>query len=421
MFKSTSKEESKKNRKYTAVFVSFLSIFLMIMISCIYYMISCIYSEIAWNNTNPGKDYNHPAYINTCNCYKNNTNPGKDYNTQQQSNSYFPGIGPNTIADIVEYASPAVVKIETVVPTRSDNLILNDPFFRYFFGDQLDPFPQQRTGLGSGFIISEEGYILTNEHVIDDASEIYVYIKGRKQPVPAKVVGADFDLDLAVLKIDPLPNLPTLKLGNSENIRVGEWVIAIGSPYGLEATVTVGVISAKERPVRVQDRKYEHLLQTDASINPGNSGGPLLNLRGEVIGINTAVNIQAQGIGFAIPSSTVKAVLDQLIEKGRIIRPWLGVYIQTVTPRIASYFDLKYDYGAMVVEVHKGSPAYRAGIRPGDVIIGLDGVKVTTADEIIDIIRSKKVGEALKIKLVDSRGKEREMSVVLTERPANIR
>ena len=351
---------------------------------------------------------------------QNNSDTSKN-NIQPTEGMSLPGVGHNTIAEIVEYSSPAVVKIETIVREDSDDLMLNDPFFYHFFGDQFAPLPQERTGLGSGFIISKEGYILTNEHVIDGAEEIYVNIKGYEQPVPARVIGADFDLDLAVLKIDPLPDLPILKLGRSEDVKVGEWVIAIGSPYGLEDTVTVGVISAKERPVNVQDRHYEHLLQTDASINPGNSGGPLLNLKGEVIGINTAVNIQAQGIGFAIPTSTVKAVLDQLIENGRVIRPWLGVHIQTVTPRIVSHFGLKYDYGVMVFEVQENSPAHKVGIVPGDVIISIDGVKVTTAEEVVNVIQSKQVGDVLKIKLVDRNGQKREVLVALTERPVGIK
>ena len=214
--------------------------------------------------------------------------------------------------------------------------------------------------------------------------------------------------------------MPFLRLGSSENIKVGNWVIAIGSPYGLEDTVTVGVISAKERPVDVQDRHYEHLLQTDASINPGNSGGPLLNLQGEVIGINTAVNIQAQGIGFAIPTSTVKAVLDQLIKEGRVIRPWLGVHIQTVTPKLAEYFDLKYDGGVMVFEVQKGSPANKVGIRRGDVIISLDGKKVTDTEKLIDIVQSKQIGDQLKVGITRE-GQEMELIVTVVERPAGVR
>lgn len=330
-----------------------------------------------------------------------------------------PGLGPNIIAEIVEQVSPAVVKIETVVVEQTQSPFFNDPFFRQFFGT---PQPQyhQRAGLGSGFIISNEGYILTNEHVIDGAKEIYVRVKGREKPIQAKVVGSDFDLDLAVLKIPGSRDLPALKLGSSEQIQVGHWVIAIGSPYGLEDTVTVGVISAKERPVSVQDRHYKHLLQTDASINPGNSGGPLLNLQGEVVGINTAVNAQAQGIGFAIPTSTVVEVLDELIKDGRVLRPWMGVQIQTLTPELAQYFRLEQDWGVVITGVLRGSPAEKTGLRRGDIIITLDGKKVTTTDELTDTVRSKQVGEPLEVGIIRD-GSKANIKLVVEERPAGNR
>ncbi|MGD0153069.1 MAG: trypsin-like peptidase domain-containing protein [Thermacetogeniaceae bacterium] len=226
-----------------------------------------------------------------------------------------PAIGTDTIADTVAAAGPAVVKIETQVTTQVENPFFNDPFFRQFFGqgnNQSETMVQK--GLGSGFFISADGYLLTNEHVIDGAQQIQVTIMGKSQPVNARVVGSDQDLDLAVLKVDAGSNLPYLKLGDSDNIRVGSWAIAIGNPYGLDHTVTVGVISAKGRPITVQDRSYRNLLQTDASINPGNSGGPLLDMNGEVIGINTAVDAQAQGIGFAIPSNTAKNILATVVK-----------------------------------------------------------------------------------------------------------
>ncbi|MFA5384528.1 MAG: trypsin-like peptidase domain-containing protein [Eubacteriales bacterium] len=225
------------------------------------------------------------------------------------------------VANIVSSAGPAVVKIDTYT-TRSVYVdpFFNDPFFRQFFGS---PYGQSQTqeehGLGSGFIFSSNGYILTNDHVINGADRIKVTIQGYKNPLLATVVGEDYDLDLAVLKVQA-KNLPMLKLGDSNVTRVGNWVIAIGNPYGLDHTVTVGVISAKERPISAENRKYKNLLQTDASINPGNSGGPLLNLAGEVIGINTAV-AQAQGIGFAIPSKTANEVILGLISKGKVVKP----------------------------------------------------------------------------------------------------
>jgi S1-C subfamily serine protease len=230
------------------------------------------------------------------------------------SSSAIPGVEPNTIADTVAAVGPAVVRIDTEVTTQVENPFFNDPLFQQFFGQD---FGQSQTeveqGLGSGFLVSPDGYLLTNEHVIDGATSITVTIAGQSQPVSAQVINSDKDLDLAVLKVNAGTDLPYLKLGDSDNTPVGSWAIAIGNPYGLDHTVTVGVISAKGRPIAVQDRNYTNLLQTDASINPGNSGGPLLNLDGQVVGINTAVDEQAQGIGFAIPSNTALTFLDSVI------------------------------------------------------------------------------------------------------------
>jgi S1-C subfamily serine protease len=221
-----------------------------------------------------------------------------------------PGIGQDTIADTVAAAGPAVVKIETEVTTQVANPFFDDPFFNQFFGQNLDqPQTEVEQGLGSGFLVSSDGLIMTNEHVIDGATVITVTIAGQSQPVSAQVINSDKDDDLALLKVNAGSNLPYLKLGDSDNIRAGDWAIAIGNPYGLDHTVTVGVISAKGRPITVGDHDYPNLLQTDASINPGNSGGPLLDLNGEVIGINTAVDEQAQGIGFAIPSNTASNLI----------------------------------------------------------------------------------------------------------------
>ena len=213
--------------------------------------------------------------------------------------SSLPGGDPNAIADMVEQVGPAVVMINTTVVQNARNRsFLDDPFFRYFFGDRIPSVPsEQRTqGLGSGFITSADGYILTNEHVVEGADEVKVTVSGYDDPFVAEVVGTDRELDLAVLKINAPKKLPTVKMGNSDTTRVGEWVVAIGNPYGLDHTVTVGVVSAKGRPVPVENRIYKNLLQTDTAINPGNSGGPLLNLKGEVIGINTAVNAAGQGL-----------------------------------------------------------------------------------------------------------------------------
>uniref|UniRef100_A0A7C2E9N2 PDZ domain-containing protein n=1 Tax=Ammonifex degensii TaxID=42838 RepID=A0A7C2E9N2_9THEO len=328
---------------------------------------------------------------------------------------------PDTIAAIVRQAGPAVVKIETLVPVQNPHLnpFFNDPFFREFFGRMAPPQQEYRTGLGSGFIIRSDGYILTNEHVIGEASEVRVTVSGFSEPFKARVVGADYDLDLAVLKIEAPRSLPYLKLGDAEGMAVGDWVIAIGNPYGLDHTVTVGVLSAKGRPVDIEDRHYKNLLQTDASINPGNSGGPLLNLAGEVIGINTAVNAQAQGIGFAIPSNTVKAVLDDLIKKGKVVRPWLGVQVQAVDEKWASYLGLPKAEGALVMGVVSGSPAERAGIRRGDVILELAGRKVTNPDDLIAIIKEQRIGSRVKL-VIWREGKLVGAEVTVNEKPAKL-
>ncbi|MDF9409336.1 MAG: putative serine protease HtrA [Pelotomaculum sp. PtaB.Bin013] len=330
--------------------------------------------------------------------WANETNPGEAYNP-------LPGIGPDTIPDIVSRVSPAVVRIDTTEQSSgSGNLdpFFNDPFFRQFFGNQnlMPSQPRVSRGLGSGFIVSSDGYILTNEHVINGADAIEVTLAGQDKAYPARKVGSDKDLDLAVLKIDAGAELPTVPLGNSDSIRVGDWVIAIGNPYGLDHTVTVGVISAKGRPMTVQDRQYKNLLQTDASINPGNSGGPLLNLNGEVVGINTAINAQAQGIGFAIPSSTVKSVFDDLVNKGGVAHPWLGVYLQSVTNEIAQYYGLKDLSGALIAQVVEGGPAAKAGLQRGDVITGYNGSNVSNPNNLIDLVNGTQVGSQVEINFV---------------------
>ena len=305
-----------------------------------------------------------------------------------------------SIDKIVDQVGPAVVKIETIiqVQTNTNDLFLNpfnDPFFRDFFGDSFrsEPETKESQGLGSGLIISKDGYILTNNHVIDGATEINVYLTSRQEPYPAEVIGADAELDLAVIKIKAGTNLPMLKLGDSTKTKVGNWVIAIGNPYGLDQTVTVGVISAKGRPVVIDGTEFKDLIQTDASINPGNSGGPLLNLNGEVVGINTAINAQAQGIGFAIPSSSVLQVLDDLLLKGKVVRPWLGVYMEPVTEELAKYFGMNKAEGAYINAVQKDSPAEKAGLRRGDIILELNKKAITKPEDLQEAVKASKIGD----------------------------
>jgi Do/DeqQ family serine protease len=334
----------------------------------------------------------------------------------------MPVVYPNHIADIVDKAGPAVVKIDTKVTTEQSqplNPFFNDPFFRQFFGDTGPGQQRVQEGMGSGFIISEDGYILTNQHVVSGASEILVTVVGYEEPFKAQLVGEDFDLDLAVIKIKAPKPLPTLKMGDSDKVKVGEWVIAIGNPYGLDHTVTVGVVSAKGRPVNIPTeqgmRRYKNLMQTDTAINPGNSGGPLLNLNGEVIGINTAINANAQGIGFVIPTSTIRPVLDELIEKGKVIRPFLGVTVQDVTQELAEYFNLKEAAGAIVTDVVPGSPADQAGLRRGDVILSIDERPVKNAEDLVNQIQSKKVG-AKSVLLLSREGQTMYVQVTIREK-----
>ncbi|NLG87233.1 MAG: PDZ domain-containing protein [Firmicutes bacterium] len=321
----------------------------------------------------------------------------------QAALNYVPGGNPNTIADIVEQVGPSVVMINTTVIQKSQGIdpFFDDPFFRYFFGQGVPSVPKERRsqGLGSGFIISSDGYILTNEHVIDAADEVKVTVSGYDNAFPAKVVGTDKELDLAILKIDAPKPLPTAKLGNSDATRVGEWVVAIGNPYGLDHTVTVGVVSAKGRPVPVQDRIYKNLLQTDAAINPGNSGGPLLNLNGEVIGINTAVNAAGQGLGFAIPINTAKEVMDSLRTQGKVVRPWLGVSVLDITADIQQYFKLPDRRGAIIGEIISGSPAAKANLQVGDVIRKVDDEVIEDAEDLVDTIQKKKIGDSVGLEI----------------------
>lgn len=329
---------------------------------------------------------------------------------------------PDNIAQLFETASPAVVKIETYVNTakRSNSgSMLDDSFFRQFFGDdypgttepetdtQNEEGQMQQSGIGTGFFFESTGYILTNQHVVSESDQIKVIVQGYDKPFTAELLGSSYELDLAVLKVTGDKAFPTLPLGNSDNINIGDWVVAIGNPYGFDHTVTVGVLSAKERPIDIQDtqgeRKYEHLLQTDASINPGNSGGPLLNVNGEVVGINTAVSSQAQGIGFAIPTSTIQEVLDNLKNNKTIPKPavpYIGAELQDVTADIAKQLGMDKVEGSIVRNVYYNSPAYLAELQQFDVIVGIDGKKYANTQELIAAIQTKKVGDKIELNIV---------------------
>src|SRR5256714_3755985 len=279
---------------------------------------------------------------------------------------------------VADRVTPAVVNVSTV--PKKPSAEETPERFREFFGEEFyERFFRRRPrddarASGSGVIVDPKGYILTNNHVIENAQDITVRLSdGRK--LAGKLVGRDPKTDLAVLKVDAPAPLPAAELGDSDRLRVGQWAIAIGNPFGLDRTVTVGIVSATARN-RVGVATYENFIQTDASINPGNSGGPLLNLDGKVIGINTAIVAAGQGIGFSIPINEAKAVMTQLIAKGRVVRGWLGIAIQDVNDELAASFGVREREGVLVADVVKGGPAEVAGLRPGDVIIELNGTKI---------------------------------------------
>ena len=295
----------------------------------------------------------------------------------------------------------------------------NDDFFRSPFDDLFkrffDDFEREHKtrSLGSGVIVDERGYILTNNHVIKGADEIKVKLSDGRE-FAGKVRGQDSKTDLALIKIEARDRLPVARLGNSDEIKIGSWAIAIGNPFGLEHTVTVGVVSAKGRAIGAA--AYEDFIQTDASINPGNSGGPLTNIKGEVIGINTAIVAGGQGIGFAIPINMAKRVLDSLITKGKVTRPWLGVVIQDITPPLARHFGVEPREGVLISEVTPNGPADDAGLRRGDVITEIDGKRVDSAHKLQREILGKRVRGRVGL-LVLRDGKERMRYAVLEEMP----
>ncbi|MDR0470085.1 MAG: trypsin-like peptidase domain-containing protein [Peptococcaceae bacterium] len=318
----------------------------------------------------------------------------------------------DTVRNIVQQCGDSVVRITAEVSRASTgNPFFNDPFFRDFFGPQ-----QPRGGLGSGFLFRHDGYILTNNHVIEGADLIQVYLSSDEDPHDATVIGTAPELDLAVIKIEG-EGFPFLSIGDSDEVYVGDWVVAIGNPYGLDHTVTVGVISAMGRPLTIEGTEYQDLLQTDAAINPGNSGGPMLNLRGEVIGINTAINASAQGIGFAIPSRTVLDALDDLEAGVERVKPWVGISMQAMSRDMLQYFGVEgMSTGVIVVEVTPGAPAQKIGILRGDVLLEIDGRKITDTAQVQGLIARHKVGDIVKV-LVFRNGEEIEFMVELEERP----
>lgn len=333
------------------------------------------------------------------------------------------GVRPASFADLAEKVKPAVVNISTtkVIKGRGPrspfggtpfDRYFGEDFFERFFGDMpRREFRQQ--SLGSGFIISPDGYIFTNNHVVEQSDKIIVKLSDGRE-YEAKVVGKDAKTDIALIKIKASENLPVVEIGDSDKLRVGEWVIAIGNPFGLEQTVTAGIVSAKGRVIGAGP--YDNFIQTDASINPGNSGGPLFNMEGKVIGINTAIVAQGQGIGFAIPISMAKTILPDLKAKGKVTRGWLGVAVQDLTEDMAKSLNLKERRGAIISEVFKGDPADRAGLKEGDIVTEINGKKIKDSHELLLTVASFHVGDRITVKVLRN-GREMTFNITVSERP----
>lgn len=330
-----------------------------------------------------------------------------------------------TFSRIAEKVIPSVVtvRVEQTVKGQRPGDFPDSDFFRFFGPPRgQDSLFFKLRGLGSGVIVSSDGYILTNSHVIGNADKIMVSMPGRKQPIKATVVGSDRLTDLAVIKVDA-DNLPTAQLGNSDSLRIGEWVLAIGAPFQLEHSVTAGIISAVGRS-RVRIAEYEDFIQTDAAINPGNSGGALVNFDGAVIGINTAIASQTStynGVGFAIPINMAKKIMTQLITEGRVVRGWLGVAIQDLDPEIKEARKISVDQGILISEVRKDSPAEKAGFKVGDVIIEYQDKKYSTTDSLRMAIADTRPGSRVTFKVLrigtsrtDSDAENTEQTMTLT-------
>jgi serine protease DegQ len=316
--------------------------------------------------------------------------------------------------EAAQRAMPAVVNIYTTKATRQPQQpFMDDPLFRKFFGEQQE---EKQFSLGSGVIVSSKGYILTNNHVIETADEIEVALAdGRK--AAAKVVGADPETDLAVIKIE-LPNLPAITLGRVEQSMVGDVVLAIGNPFGVGQTVTMGIVSALGRN-HLGINTFENFIQTDAAINPGNSGGALIDTNGNLLGINTAIYSRSGGslgIGFAIPATTVRTVMESIIATGQVVRGWIGVEPQDITPELAESFGLSKKSGAIIAGVLKGSPADRAGMRPGDILVAVEGKPVNDTTEMLNIIAQLTPGNKARITVL-RKNQEEALAVVVGVRP----
>lgn len=331
------------------------------------------------------------------------------------------------MAEVVAAVRPAVVNISTTRITKTPGLshpFFDDPFFRRFFDDDTNQLRKKRehraANLGSGVIVDKNGYILTNNHVIKGADEIKIRLSDRRE-FKGRVIGTDPKTDIAVIKIDA-DRLAAIKWGDSDKLRVGETVIAVGNPFGLNQTVTSGIVSATGR-ANVGIADYEDFIQTDAAINPGNSGGALVNARGELIGINTAIFSTSggyQGIGFAIPSNMAKSVMENLIKNGKVIRGWLGITVQQLTPELLRQFNLRDDKGVLVADVAEQSPADKAGIKRGDVIIEFEGKAINEPSILRNMAANAPPGKEVGIKLIRN-DSMKTIKVIIAELPSDIK
>jgi serine protease Do len=351
---------------------------------------------------------------------------------------FFAGAGaawaqdkPGSFADLVDTVSPAVVNIrtmKTVTSSLPNRFTFRGPGGQEFDQDDMPDMLRRFFGLpgnggegrdlkqrslGSGVIVDKEGYVLTNNHVIANADEIMVMLSGGEE-LPARIVGRDAKTDLALIKVTPGKNMPFLPLGDSEKLRVGDWVLALGNPFGLTSTVTAGIVSAKGRNIGAGP--YDDFIQTDASINPGNSGGPLVDLNGRVVGINTAIVAQGQGIGFAIPSSLVGAVMKQLREQGKVTRGWLGIYFQRVSKELAKVFAIDENKGVLVADVMPGGPADAAGLKRGDIILSFDNKEINDAHTLPRMVAETTVGSKVKVNVL-RQGEKIDLNIVIGEMP----
>lgn len=329
-----------------------------------------------------------------------------------------------SLSEVSRAVTPSVVNISTTMTITAEETpfgdLFNDPFFRRFFGTPFGPERKYRTtALGSGVIVSKDGYILTNNHVVKNAEKIKVILYDKRQ-YDAKVIGTDPKTDLAVIKIDE-KNLPAIKIGDSDKLKVGDVVLAIGNPFGLSHTVTMGIVSAVGRS-NIGLADYEDFIQTDAAINPGNSGGALVNVKGELVGINTAIFSKSggyMGIGFAIPSNMARAVMESIIKYGKVIRGWLGVTIQNLTPEIAKHLGIKVTRGALVTNVVKGSPADRAGLKRGDLIVEYNGKPVNNTIELRNMVARTRPDKIVELKIIRN-GKKKTLTVTIGELPEKL-